>query len=125
MIALETASGTLGKSQQKWLEDILKEKRSQHRYCVIMTHTHFFDRNMSQFPTGNYSIEETAMLTNLFTQHNVNLVISGHDHQNENYKFNNVTYLVLDDIQDLDTEPTYFAIDIKGDNITFERTPLK
>lgn len=124
-IALETASGTLGKSQQKWLEDILKEKRSQHRYCVIMTHTHFFDRNMSQFPTGNYSIEETAMLTNLFTQHNVNLVISGHDHQNENYKFNNVTYLVLDDIQDLDTEPTYFAIDIKGDNITFERTPLK
>ena len=124
-IALETASGTLGKSQQKWLEDILKEKRSQHRYCVIMTHTHFFDRNMSQFPTGNYSIEETATLTDLFTQHNVNLVISGHDHQNENYKFNNVTYLVLDDIQDLDTEPTYFAIDIKGDNITFERTPLK
>jgi UDP-2,3-diacylglucosamine pyrophosphatase LpxH len=65
------------------------------------------------------------MLTDLFTQHNVNLVICGHDHQNENYKFNNVTYLVLDDIQDLDTEPTYFIIDINGDNITFERTLLK
>ena len=124
-IALETASGTLGKSQKKWLEDILEEKRSQHRYCFILTHTNFFDRDMSQFPTGNYSIEETAMLTDLFTKHNVNLVICGHDHQNENYKFNNVTYLVLDDIQDLDTEPTYFVIDIKGDSITFERTLLK
>lgn len=124
-IALDSSSGTLGKKQMDWLHQILEEKRSQHRNCVIMTHTHFFDRDMSQFPTGNYSIEETAMLTDLFTKHNVNLVICGHDHQNENYKFNNVTYLVLDDIQDLDTEPTYFIIDIKGDSITFERTLLK
>ncbi len=124
-IALDSSSGTLGKKQMDWLHQILEEKRSLHRNCVIMTHTHFFDRDMSQFPTGNYSIEETAMLTDLFTKHNVNLVISGHDHHNENYKFNNVTYLVLDDIQDLDPEPTYFVVDIKGDNITFERTPLK
>ncbi len=124
-ITLDSSSGTLGKKQIEWLKQILKEKRSQHRNCVIMTHTHFFDRDMSQFPTGNYSIEETAMLTDLFTQYNVNLVISGHDHQNENYKFNNVTYLVLDDIQDLDLEPTYFVVDIKEDNITFERTLLK
>lgn len=124
-IALDSSSGTLGKKQMDWLHQILEEKRSQHRNCVIMTHTHFFDRDMSQFPTGNYSIEETAMLTDLFTKHNVNLVICGHDHQNENYKFNNVTYLVLDDIQDLDTEPTYFVIDIKEDSITFERTLLK
>ena len=80
---------------------------------------------MSQFPTGNFTIEETAMLTDLFTRHNVDLVISGHDHTNENYKFNNVTYLVLDDMQDLDPEPTYFTINITNDNITFERKLLK
>lgn len=124
-ITLDSSSGTLGKKQMEWLKQILKEKRSQHRHCIVMTHTHFFDRDMSQFPTGNFTIEETAMLTDLFTRHNVNLVISGHDHQNENYKFNNVTYLVLDDIQDLDTEPTYFVIYITNDNITFERKLLK
>ena len=65
------------------------------------------------------------MLTNLFTRNNVNLVICGHDHQNENFQFNNVTYLVLDDIQDLDPEPTYFVVDVTDDNITFKRTLLK
>ena len=124
-ITLDSSSGTLGKKQMEWLKHILKEKRSLHRHCIVMTHTHFFDRDMSQFPTGNFTIEETAMLTDLFTRHNVDLVISGHDHTNENYKFNNVTYLVLDDMQDLDPEPTYFTINITNDNITFERKLLK
>lgn len=124
-IALDSSSGTLGKKQMEWLKQILKEKRSQHRHCIVMTHTHFFDRDMSQFPTGNFSIEETAMLTDLFTRNNVNLVISGHDHTNENLIFNNVTYLVLDDIQDLDHEPTYFIVDVTNENVSFERKLLK
>lgn len=124
-IALDSSCGSLGKKQMDWLQQILEEKRPQHRHCIIMTHTHFFDRDMSQFPTGNFSVEETAMLTNLFTKNNVNLVISGHDHHNETYNFNGVQYLVLDDIQDLDPEPTYFVVDIKKDTITFERTLLK
>ena len=124
-IAVDSSCGSLGNKQMKWLENILIEKRKQHRHCIIMTHTHFFDRDMSQFPTGNFSIEETATLTNLFTKHNVNLVISGHDHHNETYNFNGVQYLVLDDIQDLDPEPTYFTINVTNDTITFERTLLK
>lgn len=124
-IALDSSCGSLGKKQMDWLQQILEEKRTQHRHCIIMTHTHFFDRDMSQFPTGNFSVEETAMLTNLFTKNNVNLVISGHDHYNETYNFNGVQYLVLDDIQDLDPEPTYFVVDVKKDTITFERTLLK
>lgn len=124
-IALDSSCGSLGKKQMDWLQQILEEKRPQHRHCIIMTHTHFFDRDMSQFPTGNFSVEETAMLTNLFTKNNVNLVISGHDHHNETYNFNGVQYLVLDDIQDLDPEPTYFVVNVKKDTITFERTLLK
>lgn len=124
-ITLDSSSGTLGKKQMEWLKEILKEKRAQHRHCIVMTHTNFFDREMSQFPSGNFSIEETAMLTDLFTRNSVDLVICGHDHQNENHKFNNVTYLVLDDIQDLDTEPTYFIVDITNKNISFERTLLR
>lgn len=124
-ITIDSSCGSLGNKQMKWLENILIKKRKQHRHCIIMTHTHFFDRDMSQFPTGNFSIEETATLTNLFTKHNVNLVISGHDHHNETYNFNGVQYLVLDDIQDLDPEPTYFTINVTNDTITFERTLLK
>lgn len=124
-IAIDSSCGSLGNKQMKWLENILIEKRKQHRHCIIMSHSHFFDRDMSQFPTGNFSIEETATLTNLFTKHNVNLVISGHDHHNETYNFNGVQYLVLDDIQDLDPEPTYFTINVTNDTITFERTLLK
>ena len=117
--------GSLGKKQMDWLYQILEEKRSQYRHCIVMTHTNFFDREMSQFPSGNFSIEETAMLTDLFTRNNVNLVISGHDHTNENLIFNNVTYLVLDDIQDLDHEPTYFIVDVTNENVSFERKLLK
>ena len=124
-IALDSSCGSLGKKQMDWLYQILEEKRSQYRHCIVMTHTNFFDREMSQFPSGNFSIEETAMLTDLFTRNNVNLVISGHDHTNENLIFNNVTYLVLDDIQDLDHEPTYFIVDVTNENVTFERKLLK
>ena len=124
-IALDSSCGSLGKKQMDWLYQILEEKRSQYRHCIVMTHSNFFDREMSQFPSGNFSIEETATLTNLFTKHNVNLVISGHDHHNETYNFTGVQYLVLDDIQDLDPEPTYFTINVTNDTITFERTLLK
>ena len=124
-IALDSSCGSLGKKQMDWLYQILEEKRSQYRHCIVMTHTNFFDCEMSQFPSGNFSIEETAMLTDLFTRNNVNLVISGHDHTNENLIFNNVTYLVLDDIQDLDHEPTYFIVDVTNENVTFERKLLK
>lgn len=124
-IALDSSCGSLGKRQMRWLEDVLIEKRGAHRHCIVMTHTHFFDRDMSQFPTGNFSIEETAVLTNLFTKYDVNLVISGHDHHNENYDFNGVKYLVLDDIQDLDSEPTYFIVSVTSENIGFERVLLK
>ena len=34
-IALDSSSGTLGKKQMDWLHQILEEKRSQHRNCVI------------------------------------------------------------------------------------------
>ncbi len=123
-IALETASGTLGKLQKKWLEDILEEKRSQHRYCFILTHTNFFDTELSQFPSGNFPLEETAFLTNIFDRYNVNLVITGHDHSYDYSELDGVRYLTLEDIQDLDKKPSYFAINVQANEITFEKEAL-
>jgi hypothetical protein len=123
-IALETASGTLGKLQKKWLEDILSEKRSQHRYCFILTHTNFFDTELSQFPSGNYSLEETAFLTNIFDRYDVSLIINGHDHYYDYVVLDGIRYLTLEDAQDLDNEPTYFAINVHTNEITFQQKAL-
>lgn len=123
-IALETTSGTLGKLQKKWLEDILKEKRSKHRYCFVLTHTNFFDTELSQFPSGNFSLEETALLTDIFSEYNVNMIINGHDHTYDYTELNGVKYLTLEDAQDLDNKPTYFAINIQTNEITFKKEAL-
>jgi predicted phosphodiesterase len=123
-IALETASGTLGKSQQKWLEDILEEKRSQHRYCFVLTHTNFFDTELSQFPSGNYSLEETAFLTNIFDRYNVSLIINGHDHTYDYTELDGIRYLTLEDAQDLNNKPTYFAINVQNNEITFQKEAI-
>ena len=123
-IALETASGTLGKLQKKWLEDILSEKRSQHRYCFILTHTNFFDTELSQFPSGNYSLEETAFLTNIFDRYDVSLIINGHDHYYDYVVLDGIRYLTLEDAQDSDNEPTYFAINVQANEVTFKKEAL-
>lgn len=99
-IVLDSGSGTIGKKQLAWLEDILKSRRSLHRHCIVLTHTHFWDSEMSQFPTGNFPVEETAVLTNLFTKYGVDLVLSGHDHKAEVKMFNDVCYIVTDAIHD-------------------------
>ena len=123
-IALETSSGSIGKLQKTWLENILKEKRAQHRHCFVLTHTNFFDTELSQFPSGNFSLEETAFLTNIFAKHNVNLIINGHDHTHDYTELNGVKYLTLGDAQDLISDPTYFTIDVNKNEITFTQEAL-
>lgn len=123
-IALETTTGSLGKLQKKWLEDILMEKRNQHRYCIVLTHTNFFDTELSQFPSGNFSLEETAFLTNIFSKYDVNMVINGHDHTYDYTELNGVRYLTLEDAQDLDPEPTYFTINVTNNEITYKKEAL-
>lgn len=123
-IALESTSGSLGKLQKEWLENILTEKRPQHRYCIVLTHTNFFDTDFSQFPSGNFSLEETAFLTNLFSKHNVDMIINGHDHTYDYTELNGVEYLTLEDAQDFDSNPTYFSINITNKGITYKKEAL-
>ncbi len=123
-IALESTSGSLGKLQKEWLENILTEKRSQYRYCIVLTHTNFFDTELSQFPSGNFSLEETAFLTNLFSKHNVDIIINGHDHTYDYTELNGVKYLTLEDAQDSDSNPTYFSINVTNKGITYKKEAL-
>ena len=109
-IVLDSGSGTIGNSQLKWLENLLKSRRHLHRNCTVLTHTHFWDTEMSQFPTGNFSVEETAVLTNLFSKYDVNMVISGHDHTSQVKLFNGVCYIITDAILDESEKWSYLKV---------------
>ena len=109
-IVLDSGSGTLGNSQLKWLENLLKSRRHLHRNCTVLTHTHFWDTEMSQFPTGNFTVEETAVLTNLFSKYDVNMVISGHDHTSQVKLFNGVCYIITDAILDESEKWSYLKV---------------
>ena len=88
-IVLETGSSTLGKNQYNWLVEQLY-KRNNYRYCIIITHSNF---TYQGFKNGVFTQEETIILYDLFTKNNVNMVISGHSHQENDVTIENVRYI--------------------------------
>lgn len=118
-VCLDSGSGTLGKKQLKWLKDLLKEKRPHYRHCVVMTHTNFFDSDLSQIPTGSFSQEETITLAGLFAKNNVDLVVNGHDHTRDISTINGVEFITLDEIKDLSEKASFLIIEI-DDEISTE-----
>ena len=106
-ISLDTATGSLGRKQRKWLNSFLQEKRNAYRHCVIVTHTNFFYTDTTQSSSGNMPMEESMALMDLFGKHNVALVLQGHDHYREDLTFDNVRYTILGAIHDKISSPEY------------------
>ena len=124
-IVYDSADGTVGSQQLKWLESTLQWADTQDfRHIVACTHTHFFKRDGSQGHTSNYTIEETYSLLNLFTQHNVNMVWSGHDHAREITQVKGMTCIVVDSMKDTDKHPYYMLVTM-GDKIDYEFIPVQ
>ena len=123
-IVYDSADGTVGSKQLQWLENTLKWADTQHfRHVVACTHTHFFKRDGSQGHTSNYTIEETYALLNLFTQHNVKMVWSGHDHSREITQVKGMTCIVVDSMTEHDEHPYYMLVTM-GDKIDYEFIPV-
>ena len=123
-IVYDSADGTVGSKQLQWLENTLKWADTQHfRHVVACTHTHFFKRDGSQGHTSNYTIEETYVLLNLFTQHNVKMVWSGHDHSREITQVKGMTCIVVDSMTEHDEHPYYMLVTM-GDKIDYEFIPV-
>jgi hypothetical protein len=76
--ASETLSATLGSNQLEWLKNTLKNKRQEYRNCIVFSHTNLFREHRTL--STNLNVEELKVLLGLFQEHNVNLVIMGHDH---------------------------------------------
>jgi predicted phosphodiesterase len=110
-IALDSGSGTLGKSQLQWLKNQLKNRKN-YRHCIIFTHTNIFATDNSQTTSGNLALEETYELMDLFSRYSVDLVVTGHDHFYGIDIFDSVTYLTASVMKDGETNAGYLIIEI-------------
>ena len=110
-IVLDTATGTLGTKQTRWLKGFMEKNRAGYRHCVILTHTNFFYTDNSQTSSGNMPIEESFALIDFFGQHDVTLVLQGHDHYREELTYKDVNYTVVGAIADKVDNPEYLKVE--------------
>jgi predicted phosphodiesterase len=117
-IALDSGSSTLGGEQLEWLENILKDKRSACRHCIVFTHNNFLRFRHSVI--SNPLVEELNVLINLFTVYHVDMLIAGHDHEHDNVMFGITNYLIVGSISDDDPDAVYLEVGINEGNLTYE-----
>lgn len=123
-ICLESANGTLGKKQLKWLQELLdKSAKENYRHIIVFSHTHLFKKDASQGHTSNFAIEETQLLTELFSKYGVDWYLCGHDHSREITKFKGVTYITVDALEE-HYPNAYYMIATVGSDLRYEFVPV-
>ena len=112
-ICLDSAEGTLGTAQMKWLRSLLEEKaKTGYRHIIVFSHTHMFKQDASQGHTSNYAIEETAEITALFTKAPVVMYLCGAVSHREITRFGNTAYIIVDTCRDPEEKPYYMQVDM-------------
>lgn len=106
-LSLDSAGGTLGRDQRAWAEKILTGSNGKYDHITVFTHTHFWKRDNSQSTTGNFSLEETYDLADLFARTGVETVLAGHDHAAETTVFKGVRYETMESLMTDDISPGY------------------
>lgn len=117
-ICIDTGSGTLGSKQLNWLKKLLETERLNFRYCTIFTHNNLF--RFRHTPTTNPTIEELHVLLDLFVKHDVNMVITGHDHIKDYENFGNTTHITMSALLDGYSDAGYLEINIEDDSLKFQ-----
>ena len=100
LIFLDSASGTLGTTQIKLIEEGVLNGRyangeSIYRYTFVFSHTNIFKPQFNEF-ASTFTREETFYLLDKFEEWNVTCVFCGHVHTWDERNFNGVHYLTLD-----------------------------
>lgn len=120
-ICLDSAEGSLGTDQFKWLRDLLAEKSQEgYRRIIVFTHTHLWKLDGSQGHTSNMALEETYELTDLLGRYGVEYVWSGHQHARQLVEFKGVKYMVLNATKDSEFGQSYVIAHMGNDQITYE-----
>jgi len=118
-IMLDSASGTHGPVQTKWLKDVLQDVRPTCRHCFVATHTNIFRSDFTQFPSSNLPVDETYAFIDILSKGKVDFLLQGHDHVREVREIGGVTGLILDTIKDGASNASYFVATV-GDEIQYE-----
>ena len=117
LICLDTANGTLGEKQWKWLK---KELRSYtEEWCVIMTHANLFASGPEQIQQITDYQELYAMM-DLFESSGVDLVLSGHAHKEDDRTINGVRYVTMDTFKEDERPWDYYRIRISPEEIDID-----
>jgi len=116
-ICLDTGGGTLGNKQLDWFKKILETNRKDYRYCMVFTHNNLFRLR----PTGstNPMVEEIHALLDLFLRHNVNMVVTAHDHKQNIAVLGNTTHIIMDALQDENDKASYLKLTFNEETINF------
>lgn len=107
-ICLDNGSGTIGKSQLQWLQTTLENQRTNHRYCVVFMHVNFFRGRHTT--STNPRVDENLVLLDLFEKHQIDMVITAHDHKRAYEKLGRTYYLVTDALKDDNRNASYIVL---------------
>ncbi|MEN8118195.1 MAG: metallophosphoesterase [Bacteroidota bacterium] len=121
-ICLDSGSGTLGSEQLAWLKNILETERPNYRYCVLFTHNNFFRTRHTA--STNPQVEELHVLMELCVKHNIDMVVTGHDHRRSEEKLGNTLFVSMDALLDDYNFASYLKLHFKQDEINYEFVDL-
>ena len=123
-ICLDSAQGTLGTLQLRWLRDLLESSHAAYRHIFIFSHVNMYRRDNTYADISTLPLEETMELMDLFSRSHVTQYWSGHDHGRELFSIGGVTYIIVDTLKDPYPEPAYMILHV-GEQVenTFHSIP--
>lgn len=121
-ICLDTGSGTLGSRQLDWFKAVLNDIRPAYRHCVIFTHNNLY--RVRKTASTNPVQEELLLLTDLFARHNVNMVVTGHDHLRNVTVFGKTKHITMDAMFDGFKKSSYVNVIVNQQNVEYEFVAL-
>jgi predicted phosphodiesterase len=98
-IFLDTASGTLGKTQVDLIEQGVLDGENSYRHTFVFSHTNIFLPQNMQF-ASTFPREEAYFLLKQFDKWNASIVFCGHVHKWDEQVFNAVYFLTLDSMSE-------------------------
>lgn len=119
-IFLDSGNGTHGRRQLDWLEEQLSH-RTEYRYCFVISHNWLFRTtyNYTTTPAANLPEDEQYAFMDLMSRNAVDMVIMGHFHYRDVKTFAGVKYVMTDNLNDGNTEPSYLVVSC-ADKVTYE-----
>jgi len=122
-VCLDSGSGTLGSNQLQWLKNLLKEERSDYRHCILFTHNNLF-RIKHTFSTNPF-VEEIRELADLCVRYEIDMVVTGHDHQRNVVTLGNTVHITMDALQDIKEDATYLKLHINQSGVNYQFIPVQ